>query len=76
VGYLGIFIVFDADRFSRIGTMVKNPPKIADRKAGRATTLILAPLSLLDQWKREIEEKTDLDLDVFIYHGKWDSFRL
>ena len=34
------------------------------------TTLILAPLALLDQWKLEIETKTNCGLKCLIYHGK------
>lgn len=33
------------------------------------TTLIVAPLALLDQWKLEIEDKTNCDLSCLIYHG-------
>ncbi|KAI0790352.1 SNF2 family N-terminal domain-containing protein [Abortiporus biennis] len=33
------------------------------------TTLIVAPLALLDQWQLEIEMKTNLDLKIHIYHG-------
>ncbi|KDQ60258.1 hypothetical protein JAAARDRAFT_205244 [Jaapia argillacea MUCL 33604] len=33
------------------------------------TNLIVAPLALLDQWKLEIEMKTNLDLQILIYHG-------
>jgi hypothetical protein len=51
--------------------MVKNPPEVKDEKKGRATTLILAPLALLDQWKAEIEHKTNLDLRILVYHGPW-----
>lgn len=33
------------------------------------TTLIVAPLALLNQWKAEIEEKTGDRMTVYIYHG-------
>ncbi|KAF4616900.1 hypothetical protein D9613_008762 [Agrocybe pediades] len=33
------------------------------------TTLIIAPLALLDQWKEEIESKTNCGLECLIYHG-------
>jgi len=49
----------------RIATMVKNPSKNPKVK----TNLIIAPLALLDQWKLEIEEKTDCGLTCFVYHG-------
>lgn len=51
-----------------IATMVKNPP---ERKSEdkRRSTLIVAPVSLLSQWKKEIEEKTDLNYSILIYHG-------
>ena len=35
----------------------------------RKTTLIVAPLALLDQWQGEIEMKTNLGLTCLIYHG-------
>ncbi|KAJ2936849.1 hypothetical protein H1R20_g266, partial [Candolleomyces eurysporus] len=35
----------------------------------RKTNLIIAPLALLDQWKFEIETKTNCGLRVLIYHG-------
>lgn len=45
--------------------MVKNRSKDPKKKIN----LILAPLALLDQWKYEIETKTNCDLKVLIYHG-------
>jgi SNF2 family DNA or RNA helicase len=45
--------------------MVKNPSTDAHCK----TTLILAPTALIDQWKNEVEDKTDGFLKVGIYHG-------
>lgn len=33
------------------------------------TTLIVAPTALLDQWKLEIETKTNMDIQCHIYHG-------
>ena len=35
----------------------------------KKSTLIVAPLALLDQWQAEIDEKTDLGLRCLIYHG-------
>ncbi|PPQ80470.1 hypothetical protein CVT24_002545 [Panaeolus cyanescens] len=49
-----------------ISLMMMNPSQDPKKK----TTLILAPLALLDQWKMEIEMKTDADLKVLIYHGQ------
>jgi SNF2 family DNA or RNA helicase len=40
------------------------------------TTLILAPTALLDQWKLEIEMKTNCDVKCLIYHGQWFSIFL
>ncbi|KAG1047584.1 hypothetical protein G6F43_009972 [Rhizopus delemar] len=33
------------------------------------TTLIVCPVSLIDQWRREVESKTSPSLKVLIYHG-------
>lgn len=32
-------------------------------------TLIVCPVSLMDQWRREIEEKTSPRLEVLVFHG-------
>lgn len=32
-------------------------------------TLIVCPVSLMDQWRREIQEKTDPSLKILVYHG-------
>lgn len=32
-------------------------------------TLIICPVSLMDQWRREIEEKTSPQLKVLVFHG-------
>ena len=32
-------------------------------------TLIVCPVSLIDQWRREIESKTEKILDVLLYYG-------
>ncbi|TFK47603.1 P-loop containing nucleoside triphosphate hydrolase protein [Heliocybe sulcata] len=34
------------------------------------TTLIVAPLALLDQWQMELESKTDCGITCLIYHGQ------
>lgn len=46
-------------------TMVANPSTDPRCK----TTLIVAPLALLEQWKLEIEQKTYGQLNVFVFHG-------
>ncbi|GAA5899596.1 uncharacterized protein JCM6883_005269 [Sporobolomyces salmoneus] len=49
-----------------IALMCANESRDPDEK----TTLIVAPLALLEQWKEEIEEKTEKGyFSVFIYHG-------
>ena len=40
------------------------------------STLIVAPLALLDQWQLEIEMKTNLGLKCLIYHGARSAFVL
>lgn len=35
------------------------------------TTLVIAPMALLDQWKLEIEMKTNCDVQCLIYHGSY-----
>ncbi|KJA26761.1 hypothetical protein HYPSUDRAFT_35906 [Hypholoma sublateritium FD-334 SS-4] len=49
-----------------IAVMVKNRSTNPSCK----TNLIVAPLALLDQWKLEIEEKTNCGLSCLIYHGQ------
>ncbi|TFK39291.1 SNF2 family N-terminal domain-containing protein [Crucibulum laeve] len=48
-----------------ISVMVKNQ----SRDPACKTNLIIAPIALLDQWKIEIETKTNCGLTVCIYHG-------
>lgn len=48
-----------------IAIIAKNRPVDPLRK----TTLIVAPLALLDQWQLEIKMKTTLDFKILIYHG-------
>lgn len=45
--------------------MVKNRSPYPAKK----TNLIIAPVALLDQWKSEIEMKTNCGMRVLIYHG-------
>ncbi|KAL4260457.1 SNF2/RAD54 helicase family protein [Pleurotus pulmonarius] len=48
-----------------IATMIKN---VSTNPACRAN-LVIAPTALLEQWKNEIEAKTNTDFKVLIYHG-------
>ncbi|TFY75227.1 hypothetical protein EWM64_g8785 [Hericium alpestre] len=48
-----------------LATMVSN--KSSDPRV--KTTLIVAPVALLDQWQMEIEMKTDCGMKCYIYHG-------
>ncbi|GAA5992067.1 hypothetical protein JCM10908_000725 [Rhodotorula pacifica] len=49
-----------------IATCILNPSNDPEEK----TTLVLAPLALLQQWKNELEEKVEKDyVSVLIYHG-------
>lgn len=45
--------------------MAKRP----SRDPAVKTTLIIAPLALLNQWKLEIEEKSGNGMSAYIYHG-------
>jgi len=47
--------------------MMKNRPTDPACK----TTLIVAPLALLDQWKAEIEDKTNCGVKCLVYHGSF-----
>lgn len=58
------FVVNSSNHRHRIALLVKNSPTDA-----RKTTLIIAPTALMDQWKLEIELKTDEGLKCLIYHG-------
>jgi SNF2 family DNA or RNA helicase len=51
-----------------VALMLAHP---SDRKACKSkTTLIVCPVSLMTQWKDEIEKKADGRLRVLIHHGK------
>lgn len=54
---------------TRIAIICKNRPTPQDLKRGRKTTLIVAPLALLEQWALEIDTKTNLALKSLVYHG-------
>ena len=49
----------------RIATIIKNRSDDPMCK----TNLIISPAALLDQWKMEVEMKTNCDLNVLVYHG-------
>ncbi|KAI8881727.1 hypothetical protein K501DRAFT_334481 [Backusella circina FSU 941] len=46
------------------------PPSRAHIKYKVKATLIVCPVSLIDQWRREIEGKTSPRLNVLAFHGK------
>lgn len=52
----------DHSRISRNRTTVTE-------KLNIKATLIVCPVSLIDQWRREIESKTAPRLKVLVYHG-------
>ncbi|KAL0564202.1 hypothetical protein V5O48_017851 [Marasmius crinis-equi] len=52
-----------------IATMAMNQPSPNERETSR-TTLIVVPAALLQQWKEEIETKTNGIMDVHVHHGK------
>ncbi|KAJ9476129.1 putative DNA repair protein RAD16 (putative) [Pseudozyma hubeiensis] len=39
------------------------------REMASKTTLIIAPLAVIKQWEREVAEKTQAGLKVYLYHG-------
>lgn len=47
----------------------KAPESLPRVEMPSKTTLIIAPLAVIKQWEREIYEKTDAGLKVYLYHG-------
>ncbi len=47
----------------------EQPPKRTPIELKSKTTLILAPLAVIRQWEREINEKSDCGLKVFVHHA-------
>lgn len=45
------------------------PEQLPRREMPSKTTLIIAPLAVIKQWEREVAEKTDAGLSVYLYHG-------
>lgn len=60
-----IVVFLQAHVFHRIAVLIKNRSEDPLCK----TNLIVAPTALLDQWKLEIELKTNDELKCVIYHG-------
>lgn len=53
-----------------IALMCHNRPTVEDIKEKRTCTLLLGPVALLEQWRDEIEEKTQDGLfRCLLYHG-------
>jgi SNF2 family DNA or RNA helicase len=50
-----------------LGLILANP---SDRKKVKSkTTLIICPVALMQQWKNEIDSKSDGRLKVLLHHG-------
>ncbi len=47
----------------------KTPQQLQRIDMPSKTTLIIAPLAVIKQWEREVNEKTDAGLKVYLYHG-------
>jgi SNF2-related domain len=70
---VGFFIIFTPGlNFQLADSMIRMSVIVTNRSTDPLckTTLIIAPLALLDQWKMEIETKTNCKLKCLIYHGK------
>uniref|UniRef100_V5GLJ2 Uncharacterized protein n=2 Tax=Kalmanozyma brasiliensis (strain GHG001) TaxID=1365824 RepID=V5GLJ2_KALBG len=50
-------------------TNSKAPEELPRRRMASKTTLIVAPLAVIKQWEREVSDKTDAGLKVYLYHG-------
>lgn len=45
------------------------PAELPRLEMASKTTLIIAPLAVIKQWEREVSEKTQAGLKVYLYHG-------
>lgn len=56
---------------SVVALMLANPPPPEDGKPSKWRTLIVCPVSLVGQWKEEIEQRIDPEHrpSIYIYHG-------
>ncbi|CDR99770.1 related to ULS1-ubiquitin ligase for SUMO conjugates [Sporisorium scitamineum] len=45
------------------------PASLPRKEMDSKTTLIIAPLAVIKQWEREVTEKTQAGLKVYLYHG-------
>ncbi|KAJ7603205.1 SNF2 family N-terminal domain-containing protein [Mycena polygramma] len=66
--YAGGFLADDmgmGKTFQMVGTILKNGP----RSRACKTTLIVAPLALIEQWETALEKVTGPKLTMLVYHG-------
>ncbi|SOV05835.1 related to ULS1  len=49
--------------------MQQTPETLSRLELASKTSLIIAPLAVIKQWEREVAEKTDAGLKVYLYHG-------
>lgn len=54
-------------------SMISRRRTTVDGELKIKATLIVCPVSLIDQWRREIESKTEPKLKVLVYHGNRTS---